>query len=140
MKLIEQVLSGGPAVVAEAMLPRLFTAESFERVPGAVEFVRERILLSSSEGIAAALRGLAERPDMSGLLAQLRLPTLVIAGSDDVITPESEMRQMASAIPDSQFVVLSGVGHLTAVEGPVEFNAQLARFLAQRAGAMAPAG
>ena len=133
MKMVEQVLAAGPAAVADAMLPRFFTPESFQRVPGAVEFVRERILLTSAEGIAAALRGLAERPDMTELARRrLRVPTLVVAGSDDVITPESEMREMAAKIANSEFVVLPGVGHLTAVEAPVEFNAVLARFLAQR--------
>ena len=75
---------------------------------------------------------------MSDLLPQLRVPTLVIAGSDDVITPRDEMRKMAAAIPQSELVVLPGVGHLTAVEAPVEFNAALARFLAQRVATLAP--
>ncbi|HEX4142476.1 MAG TPA: alpha/beta fold hydrolase [Pirellulales bacterium] len=128
-KMIEQVLSVGPVVAADAMLPRFFSAESFQRLPGAVEFVRERILLTPAEGIAAALRGLAQRPDVTGLLAQIHVPTLVVAGAADVITPAAEMREMAGKIADSQFVELAGVGHLSALEAPVEFNAVLARFL-----------
>ena len=129
LKLVEQVLAVGPAPVADAMLPRFFAAESFQRVPGAVEFVRERILLTPAEGIAAALRGLAQRPDVTELLAQIQVPTLVIAGSDDAIVPESEMREMAAKIAGSELIVLPGVGHLSALEAPVEFNSVLARFL-----------
>jgi 3-oxoadipate enol-lactonase len=129
LKMVDQVLADGSAVVADAMLPRFFTAESYHRVPGAVEFVRERILLTPAEGIAAALRGLAERPDVTDFLSQLRVPTLVVAGSDDVITPESEMRAMAAKIANSEFIVLPGVGHLSALQAPVEFNSVLARFL-----------
>ena len=61
------------------------------------------------------------------------MPTLVVAGSDDVITPEpARCARWRPGFANSEFVVLPGVGHLTAVEAPVEFNAVLARFLAQR--------
>ncbi|HTU27251.1 MAG TPA: alpha/beta fold hydrolase [Pirellulales bacterium] len=129
LKTIDQVLTIGAGPVAEAMLPRFFTTESFERLPGVVEFVRERILLTAPEGIAAALRGLAERPDVTGLLPEIKLPTLVVAGADDAITPAGEMRTMAAAIAGSELVVLPGAGHLSALETPVEFNTALARFL-----------
>ena len=137
LNMVQQVLEVGPAPVAESMLQRSFSTESLTRIPGAVEFVRERIMLTAPEGIAAALRGLAERPDVTGLLSRLSVPTLVIAASDDVITPASEMREMAAGIANSEFVVLPGVGHLSALEAPVEFNALLARFLAQRARTLA---
>jgi pimeloyl-ACP methyl ester carboxylesterase len=129
LKMVDQVLTVGPAFVADAMLPRFFTTETFQRVPGAVEFVRERILLTPAEGIAAALRGLAERPDVTELLSQLRVATLVVAGADDAITPAGEMREMAAKIANSEFIELPGAGHLTALEAPVEFNSVLARFL-----------
>jgi 3-oxoadipate enol-lactonase len=45
MNMVQQVMELGPAPVAEAMLQRSFAPESFARIPGAVEFVRERILL-----------------------------------------------------------------------------------------------
>ncbi len=139
MEMVEKVLAVGPAPVADNMLQRAFSADSLTRIPGAVEFVRERIMLTSPEGIAAALRGLAERPDSSELLSRLSVPTLAIASSDDVITPASEMREMASAIANSEFIVLPGVGHLSALEAPVEFNSVLTRFLAQRVGKLAAA-
>lgn len=139
MEMTEQVLTIGPVAAADAMVPRCFTAESCRRLPGVVEFVRERILLTPAEAIVAALRGLAERPDATGLLEQLPAATLVIAGEDDAITPVGEMREMAAKIPGCEFVTIAGAGHLTAVEAPVEFNSVLARFLAQRAGPPAPA-
>jgi 3-oxoadipate enol-lactonase len=76
---------------------------------------------------------------MTGSLSQLSIPTLVLAGSDDVITPASEMREMAAGIANSEFIVLPGVGHLSALEAPVEFNTVLARFLARKVGTLAPA-
>ncbi len=46
-----------------------------------------------------------------------------------MITPAREMREMATGIAGSEFVELPGVGHLSALEAPVEFNTALARFL-----------
>ena len=133
LNMVEQVLAVGPAHGCRGDAAAIVLRRNVSSgLPGAVEFVRERILLTPPEGIAAALRGLAERPDVTGLLSQLSVPTLVVAGSDDVITPASEMREMAAGIANSEFVVLPGVGHLSALEAPVEFNAMLARFLAQR--------
>ncbi len=132
MKMLDHVLRAGTQYVAEAMLPRLFAPDSFSRLPGAVEFVRERILLAPPDGVAAALRGIADRPDMTGLLAQIRMPTLLIVGDQDAITTVDEMREVAAGIAGAELVVLPGVGHLTALEAPVEFNSALARFLATR--------
>ncbi len=132
MKMLDHVLRAGTDYVAEAMLPRLFAPDSLTRLPGAVEFVRERILLAPPEGVAAALRGIADRPDMTGLLAQIRVPTLLIVGDQDVITTPDEMREVARGIAGAELVVLPGAGHLTALESPVEFNAALAKFLATR--------
>jgi 3-oxoadipate enol-lactonase len=137
--LIDQVLKIGPSAAADAMVPRFFTAESFQRFPGAVEFVRERILLTAPEGIAAALRGLAERPDAKEILGQIHVPTLVVAGGDDAIIPQAEMMELAERIAGSKFVPLAGVGHLSPLEAPVEFNTVLARFLAQLAISPEPA-
>src|ERR1700687_3191895 len=47
------------------------------RGPGAVEFARERILMAPPDGVAAALRGIADRPDMTGFLSQIQVPTLL---------------------------------------------------------------
>jgi len=132
MKMLEHVLRAGTGYVAEAMLPKLFAPDTFARLPGAVEFVRERILLAPPEGVAAALRGIAERPDMTGFLSQIHVPTLVIVGDQDSITTPDEMRDVAAGIAGAELVVIKDAGHLTALEAPVEFNAALARFLATR--------
>ncbi len=132
MKMLDHVMRAGTEYLAEAMLPRLFAADSLTRLPGAVEFVRERILLAPPEGVAATLRGIADRPDMSWLLPQIRVPTLLIVGEHDVITPVEEMREVAGGIAGAELVIIKDAGHLPALEEPVEFNAALAKFLATR--------
>jgi pimeloyl-ACP methyl ester carboxylesterase len=82
------------------------------------------------EGIANALLGMGAREDSRETLASISVPTLVLCGAEDVLTPPAESEAMARAIPGSRLVVLEGVGHLPNLEDPGLFNAALAEFLA----------
>ena len=53
------------------------------------------------QGIAGALRGMASRPDRRGDLAKISVPTLVLVGEDDVITPPAVAKSLAEAIPSA---------------------------------------
>ena len=72
---------------------------------------------------------MAERPDMTAALGRIRCPTLVIVGREDVISPPTEMRDMASAIPGCKFVEIPDAGHLSPLENPAAVNAAIGEFL-----------
>jgi len=129
-KMIDHLLRAGPQYVAEPMLPRLFAPGSFRRVPGVVAEVQETILAARPQSVAAAIRGLSARPDMSGYLPEIKTPTLVVVGDQDAISPPDEMRAMAAAIPGARFTVVPDAGHLTPLENPAAFNAAVEKFLA----------
>jgi pimeloyl-ACP methyl ester carboxylesterase len=62
-------------------------------------------------------------------LADIKVPTLLVAGSDDKTAPPSVMEKMASKIPCAEYVCLQGCGHLGPMDQPGEFNAALLSFL-----------
>lgn len=132
--LIEEVASTGPQLVAERMLPRLLAPKSTEEKPELVVSVRRMIETTSPAGIAASLAGMAERPDSTDVLASIAVPTLVIVGSLDEVTPESDARAMAEAIPGAQLEVIDDVAHLSNLENPAEFNRLLKAFLSSLNG------
>jgi pimeloyl-ACP methyl ester carboxylesterase len=134
LKLAEHVLRAGTHYAAEAMLPRAFAPATFRENAAVTEEARESVLAASPEGVAAALHGLAQRPDMTGFLSSIRLPTLVVVGEHDAISPVEEMRSMAAAIPGSEFVVIPGAGHLPPMENPSAFNEALEGFLRRVVG------
>jgi 3-oxoadipate enol-lactonase len=72
---------------------------------------------------------MAARPDSSPLLAGIGVDTLVLAGSQDAITPPEEAERMAAAIPGARLEVIEGAGHLSNLERWEAFNAALAGFL-----------
>lgn len=129
LKLARLVIASGTQPVAEAMLPKAVGRKTFADRPEVVEAVRAMILSSDPTGVAAASRGMAVRPDMTALLPTIDLPTLVVVGADDALTPVDEMRRMADAIPQARFKVVPDAGHLAPLENPLVFNAALATFL-----------
>jgi len=131
MKMLDHVLRAGTTYVAEAMMPRLFAAESFQRIGEQIESLRRIILASHPQSIAAALRGIAARPDSTPMLPGIAVPTLVVVGEHDVITPVAEARSMAAAIPGAQFEIIPRAGHMAPLENPRAFNAALTGFLAR---------
>jgi 3-oxoadipate enol-lactonase len=119
----------GPSAIVEQMTSRLLGAKSLHDNPHAVGRVRTMIEANRSEGIARALLGMAARPDSTALLADVRCPTLIIVGEDDVLTPPSESEAMARGIAGSKLSIIPGVGHLPNIENPHEFNRILEEFL-----------
>lgn len=131
LKTANDVLAKGAESLAAAMLPRLFSAATIQQSPDMVEETRRTIVQTDREGIAAALRGMAARPDRRDLLARIRCPVLVVVGREDQITPVDEMREMAAAIGGATFVEIPDAGHMAPLENPTTVNAALVNFLAK---------
>jgi len=125
----EKALSEGMAGIADAMLPKLLTPETVSKRPEIVKFVRDMMLQTKPEGAAAALRGMAEREDQTELLAKISVPTLIVVGSEDAITPVADSEKMHHAIDSSRLVVLDHAGHVSNVERAQQFNDEVLHFL-----------
>ena len=129
LKMADIVLKDGPEPVAWAMMPKLFAQCTSERCPKAIGSVREMVMTSNPVAIAAAHRGMAVRPDVTSILPTLRIPTLVICGEHDAISPVAEMKAFAELIPAAEFVVIQNAGHMAPMEQPHSVNCAIRRFL-----------
>jgi 3-oxoadipate enol-lactonase len=67
--------------------------------------------------------------DFRAVLPHIKVPTLVVVGEEDVVTPPSDAEFLAKSIPGVAFVTIPGAGHLTNIEKPAAFNATLEAFL-----------
>jgi 3-oxoadipate enol-lactonase len=126
----DRVLGEGPAPLVESMLPKLFSETTRQRNPHIVDGLRAVLAAGNPHGIAAAARGMAERPDMTSMLGQIGCPTLVIVGQDDVLSPPADMRRMAGAIPGAKVVEIPAAGHMSPLENPAAVTGAIAEFLA----------
>jgi 3-oxoadipate enol-lactonase len=127
--LAEKVRKEGPPAAADAFLPKLLGETTHKERPQLAARLREIILANPARGIADALAGLAARADSTGTLREIRVPTLVVVGAEDVLTPVAESEAMAAAIAGARVEVIRRAGHLANLEEPAAFNATLQAFL-----------
>lgn len=118
----DRVLQEGTEFLAQQMLPRLCCEQTFRQHPEIIEALQKMIAKASREGVAAASRGMAARSDATELLAKIDLPTLVLVGQFDVISPPEEMEKMAQAIPGARFVIIPEAGHMAPLENAPAVN------------------
>jgi len=65
-------------------------------------------------------------------LADIRVPTLIIHGSRDVITPIESSRRLAAEIPDNRLVVIEGAGHVPTITRPAAVAAAIDDFFDEK--------
>jgi pimeloyl-ACP methyl ester carboxylesterase len=131
-KMLALVHEKGPAAVADEMIPKLLAEQTRRTRPDVAQTVRALIVSSSADAIANAITALMTRADSTPLLATIHVPTLVVVGEQDTITPPALSEQMYQAIKGSEYVAIPDAGHLSNLEQPEAFNAALARFLEHR--------
>jgi pimeloyl-ACP methyl ester carboxylesterase len=122
-------LERGTAAVVDGMLPKLLAPRTLRERPDLVADVRARLQRTDPRAVAAALLGMKDRVDSTPTLATITVPTLVLVGGDDQLTPPAAARALAAAIPGARLEVVADAGHLTPVEQPAATSAALRRFL-----------
>lgn len=127
----ERVLREGVGFLPEALLPSHLGKTTREAHPEVVERVRTLILEASPEAVANSLLALAERPDSTPLLPEMRRPALVLVGEEDTLTPPEEAKRLWKALPDARMLILPEAGHLANLENPKAFRTALLGFLAE---------
>jgi pimeloyl-ACP methyl ester carboxylesterase len=125
-----RVIEAGANIAAESMMPKLFSPTTYDQQAELVDSVRQMILATAPQAIAATQRGMAERLDMSPQLHEIATPALVLCGADDTISPADEMSQIAQSMPNATYVEIAAAGHLAPLEQPAETNAAIRDFLA----------
>jgi pimeloyl-ACP methyl ester carboxylesterase len=93
------------------------TITQMGRDTGATVFARQQAAIMS-------------RPDSRPTLPQIRCPTLVLVGQQDLLTPVAEHELIAAGIPGAKLTIISDCGHLSTLEQPAAVNAALLAWLA----------
>ncbi len=115
--------------LAEELLPKLLAEETRTRHASVARLVREMIAAQTSGAIRGALQRMLTRPDSTPDLARIAVPTAIVVGEHDVLTPPAESQTMHAAIRDSVLEIIPSAAHLSNLEQPSDFNFALARLL-----------
>ena len=119
----------GAADVIAQMLPKLVSTSTQAKRPEVVEEIRRLASAQSPAGLAAALQALRDRPDATQSLAHIAVPTLIVVGQEDVLTPPTVAQALAGSISGSRVALIDGAGHMSNLECPESFNAAVRAFL-----------
>ncbi len=119
----------GSMAVANQMIGGMVGKTTREKNPELVDELHRMMSLAPVRGIGDALDALMTRPDSTATLATIDVPTLIVVGDEDVLTPVKESRAMHLAIAGSRLEVIAGAGHVSNAERPAAFNHVLSEFL-----------
>ena len=129
--LIATARERGSSAVADSQLTGMIGKTTREKFPEIAESVREMMVAAPVEGIIGGLEAMMARPDSTPTLGTITVPTLIVVGDEDALTPPKEARAMHAAIPGSQLEVIERAGHVSNLERPAAFNHVLSEFLAR---------
>ena len=129
LALVERVKREGCNFLIDEWPQTALSAETMARRHDVVAAIQAMIAEATPDGVAAAQIAMAGRPDSTGLLKDIDVPTVVIHGLDDRFVSEAEARAMASAIPRATFVGVPSAGHIPGMEQPDSVSATLGQFL-----------
>ena len=129
---------GGAPLIAEQMLPKLLAKGAPEPLR---DEVRAMMAAAPVPGILGALAAMRDRPDSTDLLPALGdLPTLVVVGAEDALTPPKDAEWMAKTIPGAKLAIIPGAGHLAPLEQPEAFNQHVQTLLVRLMESPPPTG
>jgi len=126
------VVTDGVDKIADAMMPGMIGKTTRETRPRVVEYVDAMLRRASVPAVHDALDALRTRPDSTRTLGTITVPTLILCGDEDALTPVKESQAMHTAIKNSQLGIIPGAGHVSNIEHPAAFNALLSSFIQAR--------
>lgn len=119
---IDQIRARGNVVLVETMLPKLLSEQTTKQRPELVEQVRKMIMDTPRDGALHALEGIMQRPDQRPNLGSISVPTLIVVGAEDKITPPEAAQVMQRGIKGSQLRIVTGAAHTVPMEQPEPLN------------------
>lgn len=128
-EVIEEIGLDGVTKFNEGFIKSVFHQDSLKNQKELVEKLRKVVFANSQTIITNGLKALAERSETCSTLSEITLPTLIICGREDEVTPLIESEKMNASITGSTLQVIEKAGHVSNLEQPEAFNTCLLDFL-----------
>src|SRR5258707_7094010 len=116
---------------ADSFLKAAFYEKTILENPQAVETIRAIIESTSPLAVTGTLIALAARTDTTASLFTIKVPTLILVGQHDAVTPPSASHSMKEKIPNAEIHIIPRAGHLSNLENPEDFNFHLDHYLSK---------
>ncbi len=121
-----------PPPIIEAIVPLFFSPVTIQKKPELVDRFRKALSSISPEripGVMTVGRAIFSPPSLLDRLPEIRVPTMLIVGADDLSRPPHESEEMARRIPGARLEVIPEAGHISNLEQPERVNQYIREFL-----------
>lgn len=126
----QKIYSAGLPAFAEEFSKSVLSETTLKNKPQIQRRVVEMITQNKQSSVAMVLATLAARRDSTPFLGAIDVPTLVVVGEQDKVTPPELANVLAEKIPGAKLATIPGAAHLSNLEQPEIFNRLLGGFLA----------
>jgi len=126
---IKKINTLGVKQFVNDFVPLCFAVKSITDSNEEYSLVLKKSLNSNALGVKGCILAMAGRTDTTSYLSRIKIPTLLLCGEDDRLTPPDVMELMAERIPGSQFEIVPGAGHMSPIENASFVNNQIKKFL-----------
>lgn len=126
---IEALTQSGLHPFLENFIPQAVYPNALETN---LKLKNELLEIASSQdplGLASQLLAMQGRTDTTHVLSNIKIPSLVLCGEGDQITPKESMQNFAKSIPNSEFRIIPQAGHMAPLENPELVNNKIQEFL-----------
>lgn len=113
----------------EGFVKNIFHKDSLVHKKELVKQVRKVVFSNSKQILTQGMLALAERSETCATLKEISVPTLIICGREDIVTPLAQSESMQTSIKGSILRVIDDAGHVSNLEQPEVFNKHLQDFL-----------
>ena len=126
---IKKINTFGVKQFVNDFVPLCFAFKSITDSNEEYSLVLKKSLSSNALGVKGCILAMAGRTDTTSHLSKIKIPTLLLCGEDDHLTPPDVMELMAEQIPGSQFEIVPGAGHIAPFENAAFVNNRIKKFL-----------
>ena len=126
---IDEIALNGTLNFNEAFIKKVFCKNSFTNKQEIVTQLRSVVMANPEQIIVNGLKALAERSETCSTLSEINIPTLIICGREDEVTPLEQSEFLHISIKASALHIIDDAGHVSNIEQPEEFNNEVSKFL-----------
>lgn len=123
--------ASGPQSVVDGVAGFMFSQGFRQSQPEKVEAFKEQFIRYNVEGIALATMAVTRRTSVLERISEIRVPTLVIVGGEDIATTPDKAQRIAERISGARLETIAGSGHASTIEQPERVSQLLLEFLAE---------
>jgi pimeloyl-ACP methyl ester carboxylesterase len=127
--MIELARTSGSKAIADQMEPKMLAPDTLSHRPEKVRALRQIMEACPPKTIEYALAAMRDRADRVADLPAIKVPTLILVGDADSITPPAMAQTMHDKIAGSKLVVIQGAGHMSPMEQPAQVSRAIRNFV-----------